>query len=99
MRLSVFPSYQLLCIVDKMLKAWWQLSFAFLRHESEMYKTILSEYDTRQRELMVENAELRKVLQQLKKDMVSVLGSKKPSLKGDKPDDGCLKVSFLSKWI
>uniref|UniRef100_A0A673A542 Synovial sarcoma, X breakpoint 2 interacting protein b n=1 Tax=Sphaeramia orbicularis TaxID=375764 RepID=A0A673A542_9TELE len=36
-------------------------------------KTLLSDYDSRQRELLLENAELRKVLQQMKKDMVSIL--------------------------
>lgn len=49
-----------------------------------MYKTLLSDYDTRQRELMLENAELKKVLQNMKKDMVSILKSKKPTT-----DDKC----------
>lgn len=49
-----------------------------------MYKTLLSDYDTRQRELLLENAELHKVLQQMKRDMASILHSKNPSLKGDK---------------
>lgn len=62
-----------------------------------MYKTLLSDYDTRQRELMLENAELRKVLQQMKKDMVSILSSRKPTLKGDKLDNGCVQVSFSLK--
>lgn len=47
-----------------------------------MYKTLLSDYDTRQRELLLENAELHKVLQQMKRDMASILHSKNPSLKG-----------------
>lgn len=60
------------------------------RHEGEMYKTLLSDYDTRQRELLLENSELKKVLQQMKKDMVSILSSRKPTLKDDKhhQDDG-----------
>ncbi|XP_063350797.1 afadin- and alpha-actinin-binding protein-like [Pelmatolapia mariae] len=49
-----------------------------------MYKTLLSNYDARQRELVLENAELRKVLQQMKKDMVSILSSRKPAAKSDK---------------
>lgn len=57
-----------------------------------MYKTLLSDYDNRQRELVLENAELRKVLQQMKKDMVSILSSKKPTLKGDKHEDGVIQV-------
>lgn len=57
-----------------------------------MYKTLLSDYDTRQRELLLENAELKKVLQQMKKDIVSILSSKKPMLKDDKHQDGCTQV-------
>lgn len=57
-----------------------------------MYKTLLSDYDTRQRELVLENAELRKVLQQMKKDMVSILSSRKQTLKGDKHEDCCIQV-------
>lgn len=63
--------------------------FVIPRHEGEMYKTLLSDYDTRQRELLLENAELKIVLQQMKKDIVSILSSRKPTLKDDKhPDDG-----------
>lgn len=59
-----------------------------------MYKTLLSDYDTRQRELVLENAELRKVLQQMKKDMVSILSSRKPAPKGDKHDHSGVQVVF-----
>lgn len=53
-----------------------------------MYKTLLSDYDTRQKELLQENAELNKVLQQMKKEMVSILRSKKAKLKdGSHHDD------------
>lgn len=63
-----------------------------------MYKALLSDYDTRQRELLLENAELNKVLQQMKKDMVSILSSKKPILKGDKyQDDGAQVGSKMSQ--
>ncbi|MEQ2216568.1 hypothetical protein XENOCAPTIV_018381 [Xenoophorus captivus] len=34
-----------------------------------MYRTLLSDYDMRQRELVLENAELRTVMQQMKKEM------------------------------
>lgn len=57
-----------------------------------MYKTLLSDYDTRQKELVLENAELRKVLQQMKKEMVSILSSRKLTLKGEKHEDGCIQV-------
>lgn len=68
-----------------------------------MYKTLLSDYDHRQRELLLENAELRKVLQQMKKDMVFILSSRKTSVRGDKPEDRILQVGFFffsltSRW-
>lgn len=72
------------------------------RHEGEMYKTLLSDYDTRQRELLSENAELNKVLQQMKKDIVSILSSRKLTLKGEKhQDDGTQvgQVVFLFSII
>lgn len=59
----------------------------FLRHEGEMYKTLLSDYDSRQRALVLENAELRKVLQQMKKEIVSLLVSSKLKLTGDKQEE------------
>lgn len=40
-----------------------------------MYKTLLNEFDNRQRELMMENIELKKVLQQMKREMMAVLNS------------------------
>lgn len=69
-----------------------KFEFLALRHEGEMYKTLLSDYDTRQSELVLENAELRKVLQQMKKDMVSILSSRKAALKSDKHDQSCSQV-------
>ena len=60
-----------------------------------MYKALLSDYDNRQRELVLENAELRKVLQQMKKDMVSILSTRKPSLKGDKHEHGVIQVGQI----
>lgn len=59
-----------------------------------MYKTLLSDYDARHRELVLENAELRKVLQQIKKDMVSILSSRKPAAKSDKPEHSGVQVVF-----
>uniref|UniRef100_A0A673A5S2 Synovial sarcoma, X breakpoint 2 interacting protein b n=1 Tax=Sphaeramia orbicularis TaxID=375764 RepID=A0A673A5S2_9TELE len=73
-------------------RSLWKTEKTEAKHEGEMYKTLLSDYDSRQRELLLENAELRKVLQQMKKDMVSILSSRKPSLRGDKHDGGGIKV-------
>ncbi|CAB1324743.1 unnamed protein product, partial [Coregonus sp. 'balchen'] len=53
----------------------------------EMYKTLLNDYDSRHKQLLMENAELKKVLQQMKRDMVTILSPRKPSLCGEKHDD------------
>ncbi|XP_076583399.1 afadin- and alpha-actinin-binding protein-like isoform X1 [Chaetodon auriga] len=68
-------------------RSLWKTEKTEAKHEGEMYKTLLSDYDTRQRELLLENAELNKVLQQMKKDIVSILSSRKPMLRGDKHQD------------
>lgn len=68
-------------------RSLWKTEKTEAKHEGEMYKTLLSDYDTRQRELLLENAELKKVLQQMKKDIVSILSSKKPTFKDDKYQD------------
>ncbi|XP_042560910.1 synovial sarcoma, X breakpoint 2 interacting protein a isoform X2 [Clupea harengus] len=65
----------------------WKTGKAEARHEGEMYTALLNDYEARQRSLMVENAELKKVLQQMKKDMVSILSPKKSVAKGEVPDD------------
>ncbi|TKS74714.1 Afadin- and alpha-actinin-binding protein [Collichthys lucidus] len=75
-------------------RSLWKTEKTEAKHEGEMYKTLLSDYDTRQRELLLENAELKKVLQQMKKDIVSILSSKKPMLKDDKHQDGCTQADL-----
>uniref|UniRef100_A0A8C3AZ36 SSX family member 2 interacting protein n=1 Tax=Cyclopterus lumpus TaxID=8103 RepID=A0A8C3AZ36_CYCLU len=70
-------------------RSLWKTQKTEAKHEGEMYKTLLSDYDTRQREMLLENAELKKVLQQIKKEMVSILSLRKPIRKDDKhPDAG-----------
>ena len=59
-----------------------------------MYKSLLSEYEERQRALMLENAELKKVLQQMKKEMVSILSPRKPS-RGALAEDSLEQVNTL----
>ncbi|XP_010885057.2 synovial sarcoma, X breakpoint 2 interacting protein a isoform X2 [Esox lucius] len=61
-------------------RSQWKTGKVEARHEEEMYKSLLSDYETRQRALMLENAELKKVLQQMKRDMVSILSPRKPCL-------------------
>ncbi|KAM4739524.1 afadin- and alpha-actinin-binding protein-like isoform 1-T4 [Anableps anableps] len=64
-------------------RSLWKTEKTEAKHEGEMYRTLLSDYDMRQRELVLENAELRKVMQQMKKEMVSILKSRKLALKGE----------------
>lgn len=49
----------------------------FLRNEDEMYKILLNDYEYRQKQILLENAELKKVLQQMKKEMISLLSPQK----------------------
>ncbi|XP_072516162.1 afadin- and alpha-actinin-binding protein-like [Salminus brasiliensis] len=62
-------------------RSQWKTGKTDARHESEMYKTLLNEFDKHQKELMLENAELKKVLQQMKREMVGILSPKKHSQK------------------
>ncbi|CAK6958100.1 afadin- and alpha-actinin-binding protein-like isoform X1 [Scomber scombrus] len=73
-------------------RSLWKTEKTEAKHEGEMYKALLSDYDNRQRELMLENAELRKVLQQMKKDIVSILSTRKTPLKGDKHEHGVIQA-------
>uniref|UniRef100_A0AAQ4RQZ1 SSX family member 2 interacting protein n=1 Tax=Gasterosteus aculeatus aculeatus TaxID=481459 RepID=A0AAQ4RQZ1_GASAC len=58
-------------------RSLWKTQKTEAKHEEEMYKTLLSDYDSRQREMLLENAELKKLLQQMEKEMLSILSSKK----------------------
>ncbi|XP_029473997.1 afadin- and alpha-actinin-binding protein isoform X2 [Rhinatrema bivittatum] len=60
----------------------WRTGKTDAKNEEEMYKVLLGDYEQRQKELMVENAELKKVLQQMKKEMMSILAPQKPNQKG-----------------
>lgn len=42
-----------------------------------MYKILLNDYEYRQKQILLENAELKKVLQQMKKEMISLLSPQK----------------------
>jgi len=52
-----------------------------------MYKSLLSDYEASQRALMLENVELKKVLQQMKKEMMHILSPCKSSHRGATADD------------
>lgn len=60
---------------------------SLLSHEGEMYKSLLSDYEASQRSLMLENSELKKVLQQMKKDMIHILSPRQASNRGACADD------------
>ncbi|KAA0719545.1 Afadin- and alpha-actinin-binding protein [Triplophysa tibetana] len=70
----------------------WKTGKMEARHEGEMYKALLSDYESRQRSLMLENSELKKVLQHMKKDMISILSPKKTCLKTEQTDDSLEQV-------
>ncbi|KAL6491552.1 hypothetical protein MHYP_G00018970 [Metynnis hypsauchen] len=70
----------------------WKTGKMEARHEGEMYKALLSDYEARQQTLMLENSELKKLLQHMKKDMVSILSPKKPCTKAPPTDDSCTKA-------
>jgi X breakpoint 2-interacting protein len=58
-----------------------------------MYKSLLSDYEGRQRALMLENIELKKVLQQMKREMVSILSPRKSCSRGDCAEDSLERVN------
>lgn len=68
-------------------RSHWKTAKAAASHEGEMYKSLLSDYEASQRSLMLENAELKKVLQQMKKEMIHVLSPRQPSTRGATADD------------
>ncbi|XP_075877779.1 synovial sarcoma, X breakpoint 2 interacting protein a isoform X2 [Nelusetta ayraudi] len=62
-------------------RSHWKTAKATASHEGEMYKSLLSDYEASQRSLMLENAELKKVLQQMKKDMIHILSPRQSNTK------------------
>ncbi|XP_051990309.1 synovial sarcoma, X breakpoint 2 interacting protein a isoform X2 [Xyrauchen texanus] len=71
----------------------WKTGKMEARHEGEMYKALLSDYESRQRSLMLENSELKKVLQHMKRDMISILSPKKTCVKTELADDSLEQAS------
>ncbi|NXH17859.1 ADIP protein, partial [Bucco capensis] len=65
----------------------WRTDKTEARNEEEMYKVLLSDYEQRQKQLLVENAELKKVLQQMKKEIISLLPPQKQKAK-ERSEDG-----------
>ncbi|XP_060773554.1 synovial sarcoma, X breakpoint 2 interacting protein a isoform X2 [Neoarius graeffei] len=82
-------------------RGMWKTSRMEVRHEGEMYRALLSDYEVRQQALMQENAELKKLLQYMKKDMVSILSPKTHCSRAEdsldqvnsEPEDECEECS------
>ncbi|XP_078075125.1 synovial sarcoma, X breakpoint 2 interacting protein a isoform X3 [Mustelus asterias] len=55
----------------------WRTGKTEARNEGEMYKSLMNNYERHHKELMVENIELKQVLQQMKKEMMSILSRRK----------------------
>ncbi|XP_044288229.1 afadin- and alpha-actinin-binding protein isoform X1 [Varanus komodoensis] len=64
----------------------WRTGKTEARNEEEMYKALLNEYEQRQKQLLVENAELKKLLQQMKKEIISLLPPQKQKPKEQAED-------------
>ncbi|KAM9005890.1 afadin- and alpha-actinin-binding protein isoform X3 [Sarcophilus harrisii] len=64
----------------------WRTGKTEARNEDEMYKVLLNDYEQRQKQILLENAELKKVLQQMKKEMISLLAPQKQKPK-EKAED------------
>ncbi|XP_071421260.1 afadin- and alpha-actinin-binding protein isoform X3 [Pithys albifrons albifrons] len=75
----------------------WRTDKTEARNEKEMYKVLLSDYEQRQKQLLEENAELKKVLQQMKKEIISLLPPQKQKPK-ERSEDG-LVLSDLEEDI
>ncbi|KAJ7332546.1 hypothetical protein JRQ81_014726 [Phrynocephalus forsythii] len=65
----------------------WRTGKTEAKNEEEMYKALLNDYEQRQKQLLVENAELKKLLQQMKKEIISLLPPQKQKPK-EKAEDG-----------
>lgn len=87
-----------LSIASAIIKLITRECFVFFlcSHEGEMYKSLLCDYEASQRSLMQENAELKKVLQQLKKDMIHILSPCKSNAKETSANDCRKQVFFFS---
>ncbi|XP_023259115.1 afadin- and alpha-actinin-binding protein-like [Seriola lalandi dorsalis] len=68
-------------------RSHWKTAKVTASHEGEMYKSLLSDYETSQKSLMLENAELKKVLQQMKKEMIHILSPRQTSTRAASADD------------
>nr|XP_057923138.1 synovial sarcoma, X breakpoint 2 interacting protein a [Doryrhamphus excisus] len=68
-------------------RSHWRTTKVAVSHEGQMYKSLLRDYEASQRALMLENAELKKVLQQMKKEMIHILSPRQAPCRGAGADD------------
>lgn len=68
-------------------RSHWKNAKAPTSHEGDMYKSLLSDYEATQKSLMMENAELKKVLQQMKKEMILILSPCQSAIRGASAED------------
>ncbi|XP_061696342.1 synovial sarcoma, X breakpoint 2 interacting protein a isoform X2 [Syngnathoides biaculeatus] len=68
-------------------RSQWKTAKVTASHEGQMYKSVLRDYEASRRSLMLENAELKKVLQQMKKEMIHMLSPRQPPCRGAGADD------------
>ncbi|KAK5614832.1 Afadin- and alpha-actinin-binding protein [Crenichthys baileyi] len=73
-------------------RSLWRTAKLTASHESEMYKTLLGDYEASRKALLLENAELKKVLQQMKKEMMHILTPRHKSTSGASADDSQQQV-------
>nr|AAH31527.1 Synovial sarcoma, X breakpoint 2 interacting protein [Mus musculus] len=71
----------------------WRTDKTEARNEDEMYKILLNDYEYRQKQILMENAELKKVLQQMKKEMISLLSPQKKKPR-ERAEDGTGTVAI-----
>ena len=50
------------------------------RQEEEMYRSVISNYEDKQKELMVENTELRQCLRDMQRELVGLLNTPDSSI-------------------
>ncbi|XP_057713961.1 synovial sarcoma, X breakpoint 2 interacting protein a [Corythoichthys intestinalis] len=63
-------------------RSHWKTTKVTSGHEEQMYKSVLRDYEASQRSLLEENAELKKVLQQMKKEMIHILSPRQAPCRG-----------------
>ncbi|XP_034039934.1 synovial sarcoma, X breakpoint 2 interacting protein a [Thalassophryne amazonica] len=68
-------------------RSQWRTAKVKGSHEGDMYKSLMDDYEASRRSLMLENAELKKVLQQMKKEMMHILSPRQPSARGAIADE------------